>query len=380
MSSLGFPELASLSLACLMPVLLAGRVPPLIPPDGLDYLDGAASLLRDSTAARVVPYKAPGLTFLTASVLKVDATLGLLVWVQGALVVCTAVLAWASLRLIGSRWVALIVATLVAWHPSILTYRPYLLREAGATFLSAMIAFMVLATFQAYSSPRSLSRGLSCSALLGLGIGVGALYRENFVAFAPLGAVTAAVATLQARAERTAGLRITHALVAGTIVLAAATITMLPWLAYNQSRVGVFALTVPKTQFNRCINAWANGLIDDGATRPRAPSDYAFVASILASHGVVTQEAARRNSVDAVIDAMVRDPFAVERLCKTEVDVAIASRPRKAVRDCVWSLASQMACETCRGTRPRDRTSGIANRFARLVAASATTSRSTSTA
>lgn len=330
-------------LAALAPAMVALNTPALIPPDGLDYLDGAAQLLENGTLAGVVPYKAPGLTFLAATILWLDPSLGLLVWIHGIVILCTAIGAWTAMRLLGSRWMALAAGLLVAWHPSILTYQPYLLREAVAPFFATCIAIVIFMLFRRAATARVHARTLGLSAALGLVIGLGALYRENFLAFVPMGIVAAALASLAVgEASRRPAFRATHALAAGGVVWLVAMIALLPWLTYNHSRLGLFVLTTPKTQFNRCINAWANGLIDDGSTRPRAVHDYAFVASILAQHGAAAPELVAQSSVDAVIEAMLRDPRTLERLCKAEVNGAIAASPGKAAHDMGWSLVSQL--------------------------------------
>lgn len=339
----GLPELFTFLLAALAPALVAFNTPVLIPPDGLDYLDGAAQLLHNSTLSGIVPYKAPGLTFLTALMLWTDSSLKVLVWFQGIIILATGVQVWAAMRLIGSRWMALIAGLLTAWHPSILIYQPYVLREAVAPFIAVWIAIQIILLFHRDLGPRSLSRTLMLCAQLGLGIGIGALYRENFMAFVPLGIVAAAAATLAAGyGNRGRMLTFTHTLAAASTVWLVAMLVLAPWLAFNHSRLGYFVLTVPKTQFNRCINAWANGLVDDGTTQPRAVHDYAFVASRLAQNGIVTQEAADRNSVDAVLEVMLRDPHRLEAICKAEADAAVAANPRKAARDMGWSLVSQL--------------------------------------
>ncbi len=340
---LGLPELVALLLAAVAPAMVALNTPVLIPPDGLDYLDGAAQLLESGTMSGIVPYKAPGLTFFTAWMLWTDPSLKFLVWFQGVMILGTGVTVWTALRLIGSRWMALVAGVLTAWHPSILTYQPYVLREAVAPYIAAWIALRIIILFRDEGVPRSLARTVALSAVLGLGIGIGALYRENFMAFVPLGIIAAAVATFRASGTaRSRAARLGHAAGAGAAVWLAAMLTLAPWLAYNHSRLGYAVLTVPKTQFNRCINAWANGLVDDGKAQPRAVHDYAFVASLLVRDGLVTREAFDRNSVDAVLEIMLRDPRTLERICKAEADAAVAANPRKAAHDMGWSLVSQL--------------------------------------
>ncbi len=339
----GLPELAALLLAAVAPVLVALNTPVLIPPDGLDYLDGAAQLLESGTMSGIVPYKAPGLTFFTAWMLWTDPSLKSLVWFQGIVILGTGVTVWSALRLLGSRWMAIVAGVLTAWHPSILTYQPYLLREAVAPYIAAWIALQIIILFRDEGVPRSLARTVALSAVLGLGIGIGALYRENFMAFVPLGIIAAGVATFRASGpSRSRAARLGHATGAGAAVWLVAMLTLAPWLAYNHSRLGYAVLTVPKTQFNRCINAWANGLVDDGTTQPRAVHDYAFVASLLVREGLVTREAFERNSVDAVLEVMLRDPRTLERVCRAEADAAVAANPRKAAHDMGWSLVSQL--------------------------------------
>ena len=341
--TLGVPELVALLLAALAPALVAFNTPVLIPPDGLDYLDGAAQLLSNATLSGVVPYKAPGLTFFTALMLWSDPTLKLMVWLQGVIILATGVCVWRALRLLDSRWMALIAGVLTAWHPSILTYQPYVLRESVAPFIAAWIAVRIITLFQHEHPAVPFTRTLAGCALLGLGIGIGALYRENFMAFVPLGIIAAAAAAAATRSTHTSWkATLARSAAAGATVWIVAMLVLLPWLAYNHSRIGHFVLTVPKTQFNRCINAWANGLVDDGTAQPRAVHDYAFVASLLVRDGIVTKEAFDRNSVDAVLDVMLRDPRTLERICKAEADAAVAANPRKAARDMGWSLVSQL--------------------------------------
>jgi hypothetical protein len=306
--------------------------PLLVPPDGIDYIDGASLWLQTGSLDGFETYKAPGITFLVAGAMAIDPSIRALLWLQGAAVVGTALFVWAALRPeIGETW-ATLAATLIGLHPILLTYQTYILRESFAAALTALLCWQLL---RQAAAPYGMWR----AAALGVIVAVAALMRENFLGLVVL--VPLVLAFFAVVSRETLRMRLQD-LIPAAIAAVVALACLSPWMAYMQARTGHYAITVPKTQFNRAINAWGNGLIDAGEHGLRAASDYHFIAQRLVAEGVIPAAEFDRSAVDAVVKALSSSATRVEEVCRSLVANAIVARPGKALSDASWAFVSQV--------------------------------------
>jgi hypothetical protein len=307
--------------------------PLLIPPDGLDYMDGARTLAEAGGLADFVPYKAPGVAALLGAVMAATTNWAAAMnWLQTGLNVATAGLAWLTARRLlgdrpGARWLAAASLLVVGLHAVLLTYSSYLLRECGGAFLVALAGWLLVRQVQG-----GLLGGwaLVNAAALGAVCGLGALFRENFQTFLVLGPVLVAWGAIRSGVPARRWTALAHA----AIVAMASVLVIAPWLGWMHTRHGVWGVTTPKTQFNRVVNAWHNGLID-GTELPglsRGNSDYDYVARALVLTGA-DQGLAGETPVDLVVESLAQRPRETEALCANLMSTAIARRPAHALTD-----------------------------------------------
>jgi hypothetical protein len=339
--SVGPVEWGALAPVVAVNAALALWSPLLIPPDGPDYLNGAYTLAHGGGFTDFVPYKAPGLTLLLGFTMAVTSHWTVLFhWINAALQIATAVLTWLTARrLLGPsrarRVFAAIAGVAAGVHPILLTYQCYLLRECAGTTLVPLIGWMLVRHIQ--DRPTG-GRALASSATLGVLCGVGSLCRENFQTLLILGPLLIGWGSLRAvnglRSWRVGG---SHAAAAALV----AALVMAPWLFWMHRHFNCWSVTTPKTQFNRVINAWENGLID-GTELPglsRGASDYDYVARAVTLEGIV-DPANSKNFVDVVIDALTHRPEQTSDLCARLMRTAISRRPARAVHDAAISAVS----------------------------------------
>jgi hypothetical protein len=315
--------------------------PLLFAPDGLDYMNGAYTLAHGGGMADFVPYKAPGLTVVLGLAMAATAHWAtLLHWLHAGLLVAAAGLTWLTARRLLSgntigRALSAGAAVLVGTHPVLLTYQSYLLREGASTFLVPLAAWLIVRHIQ--KRPQG-GRGLLSAAALGAVCGAGALYRENFQTLLFLGPVLIAWATLRAAPLRS---RWRPAALHAAVVVATSFLVMSPWLFWMHEHYGFWTVTTPKTQFNRCINAWQNGLIDGSEISglSRGVSDYDYVAKALVVSGTVEPDP-NKPFVDVVIDALTHKAGQTSDLCGRLVSTALSRHPGHAAIDMGRSAVS----------------------------------------
>lgn len=330
----GALELAVLAIVVSVNAALTLWSPLLIPPDGPDYLNGAYTLAHGGGFADFVPYKAPGLTLLLGLTMALTSHWTVLFhWINAGLQVATALLTWLTARrLLGesgaARAFAALAGLVAGVHPVLLTYQCYLLRECVGTTLVPLVGWMIVGHIQ--DRPTGL-RAMRSAVALGVVCGLGSLCRENFQTLLLLGPLLLGWGSLRALSgPRRFGIGAGHA--AGAAL--AALLVMAPWLVWMHTHYDCWSVTTPKTQFNRVINAWQNGLID-GTEAPglsRGVSDYDYVAKAVTLEGIV-DPANSRNFVDVVIDALTHKPQQTSDLCARLMRTAISRRPTRAVHD-----------------------------------------------
>ena len=341
---------------------MACWAPLIIPTDGLDYLNSAYTLAHGGGFQDFVPYKAPGLTVVLAACMGATSHwAALLHWLHAALLTATAAITWLTARrVLGQGNLARVLAAgsavVVGVHPVLLTYQSYLLRECAGTLLVPLAAWLIVRHAQVQpTGARALVRVL----LLGVVCGVGALYRENFQTILLLGPLLlgwAAVRNPHARPR--AAIR---ALGAAALAAAVSMATMAPWLFWMHRHYHCWSVTTPKTQFNRAINAWSNGLID-GTELPgltRGSSDYNYIAQAVLLKGIV-ERAPDEAMVDVVIDALTHKPEETSDLCAGLVRTAMSRNPTHAARD------MGVAALSLSGLRPPNHPAANANAWLAL--------------
>lgn len=239
-------------------LLIAVSFPMTVTSDGIDYIDGAAGLaFKPHTLERIPLYKAPGLMFVLAVCMRLgrDFLLAFAV-VQAMISVAASMLAYVFVKeRLGWRW-ATAAAFVVGIHPVLVTYQTYLLREnlASMLYLAVGVGFVVLERPAIADSGR---RSVWTAAVIGLVCGMGALLRENFQIL--LLAAPVAVAWI---VRGTWGRR---GALAG-VTLGVAFLTLLPYLAVKTWPQGAIGVVSGKTQGNRALNVWTNGVADGNDT------------------------------------------------------------------------------------------------------------------
>ena len=233
-------------------LLLALGMPVYVTSDGMDYIDGAAGLAFDNhNLDRMPGYKAPGLMFVLAVCMRLGSDfLEVFALMQGLFSLCTSLLAYRLLRdRTGMGW-ATLAAVILGLHPVLMTYQAYLLREN----LAAML-FLAMATslFALDRSSRSGKGAVMGAIVLGVVCGLGALVRENFQLL--LIAVPIATALI------VRGSWPKRAMLGGAVLLAGF-LTIVPYLATKCWPNDVVGIVSKKTDLNRALNTWNNGVAD----------------------------------------------------------------------------------------------------------------------
>jgi hypothetical protein len=321
---------------------LASWAPLFIAPDGLDYLNGAYTLAHGGGLADFVSYKAPGLTVVLGLAMAATSHWAMLLhWLHVLLLVAAAGLTWLTARrILGVGLQARIFgaggALLVGIHPVLLTYQGYLLREGTSTFLIPLAGWLIVRHFQDCSRGR---RALVSAATLGAVCGLGALYRENFQTLLVLGPLLVAWAGFRAHTPKASAWK--PAIAQGAAAALALAVVMSPWLLWMHSHYGCWSVTTAKTQFNRAINAWENGLIE-GSELPgleRGSSSYDYVGRALILIGIAEQTPGE-STIDVVIDALAHRPNEASDLCASLLHTAIVRRPWHAAKDAAKAAVS----------------------------------------
>ncbi len=304
--------------------------------DGIDYADGAEWLASHASVERVVPYKAPGLTFVLALVMLVtpDYLEGFL-WMQHAAGALCALLAWAMLRkIVATRW-ALLGALAVGVHPILVTYRCYMLRE---TLASVAVLGVAAAMVRLSRAPTARARW-GWAAGLGAACAFGAYLRENLqllLALVPIAMLVAMTGSWRTRAQ------------AAATVLGVGVVLVLPWAVRNERRYDSLALVTPKLHLNRALSGWVNGVVDGNDTgtldaerwraleQARAAGkigDYDYLNRIL--------EAERERKVAASESAELSYQD-IERVTRGSINAAVERRGPEFLRSSALSLVSQL--------------------------------------
>ncbi len=304
--------------------------------DGIDYADGAEWLASRASVERVVPYKAPGLTFVLAGVMLVsrDYLAGFL-WMQHAAGAMSALLAYLMLRgVVATRW-ALLAALAVGVHPVLVTYRCYLLRETLASVAVLGVAVAMVGLSRA-ATPRAR---WAWAVWLGAACAGGAYLRENLQLLLVLVPVAAALAMTGSWRERLGWAGV----VAGVGLL-----LVLPWAIRNESRYDSFALVTPKLHLNRALSGWVNGVVDGNDTGTLSEhawraleqarsagkvGDYDYLSRILDA------ERAKKAAANETPELSYKD---IERVTRRSIDNAVERRGPEALRASAASLVSQL--------------------------------------
>lgn len=233
-------------------LLLALGMPVYVTSDGMDYIDGAAGLAFDDHNLNRMPgYKAPGLMFVLAVCMRLGSDfLEVFALMQGAFSLCTSLLAYRLLReRTGKGW-ATLAAVVLGLHPVLMTYQAYLLRENVAAMLFLAMAASLFALDRSARSGKGTVPG---AIILGVVCGLGALLRENFQLLLLAVPIATIVVLRGAWPKRT---------MAGGIVLVAGFLTIVPYLAVKCWPNGVVGIVSKKTDLNRALNTWTNGVAD----------------------------------------------------------------------------------------------------------------------
>jgi hypothetical protein len=333
------PGLVVAAVVILVNLLWAPATPCFVTGDGPEYIDAADWIATTGSTAKCPPFKAPGMSFVVAAAMLLSdnylLSLGLLHALMG---IATAWMAFALLRDRVPRPWALAAALLVGLHPVLLTYQCYVLRETSSAMVVMMLA-LGLARLAAADQRPGRRAALAASVLLGLIIAIGAYLRENFQLFAifvPLGvlAIGAGRTPLRQRLAR-----------AG-IVASVAVILLLPWAVRNWVHHDAFGIVWPKTQVNRLIAAWWNGVADGNDTAVlshdqwqslRAARRTAPVTAYGFLNRAVDAEVARRGQ-DTPPSAPLPQPD-MEALSRRITDEAVSRRPTRAA----WAVALAVA-------------------------------------
>lgn len=233
-------------------LLLALGMPIYVTSDGMDYIDGAAGLaFDDHNLVRMPGYKAPGLMFVLAVCMRLGPDfLEVFALMQGAFSLAISILAYCLLRdRTGKGW-ATLAATVLGLHPVLMTYQAYLLREN----LAAMLFLATAASLFALDQKSRNGKGVVTGAIiLGVVCGVGALVRENFQLLLIAVPIATALVVRGSWPKRT---------MMGGVVLLAGFLTIMPYLYIKCWPAGVVGIVSKKTDFNRAINTWNNGVAD----------------------------------------------------------------------------------------------------------------------
>jgi hypothetical protein len=347
-----------IGLVLIVNLTIGWKTPTFVTPDGLDYIDGADELASHGTFARFAPYKAPGLNVLLAGAMLIGGdflrNFGL---IQTLLSIVTAFLAYGLLRFrVGHPW-ALLGGFLVGVHPTLLTYQCYLLREIPAATLVIAIAFSILLVTE------RLQRGKDAwimTMLLGVLCAAASYTRENLQPLVLLVPIILLVCPRETPIRRRA---------AGSLVVLLLSLALVAPRAIQMYReYGAIGVVSPKTQANRALAVWTNGLSDGDDTRffgdaewrelrdaSAAPgvSEYEFVRRLLTSSGAVRMlGGAPRNSEGPI------DPREREAITGSFVSETFSRNPVRAARASLLAFVSQLGLWTI-----RDGTGGSSNEW-----------------
>lgn len=315
-------SVVALGLVVLTAVTVARRSPLFITSDGVVYIDGAVGLVEHGTFERFAPYKAPGMTFLTAFGMWVAADFERGVrWIHAGCTIAASVLAWGTARRLVGAWAGPIASLLVGCCPMTLTYQAYLLRECSSiAILCGVVHALALRHPGVMGQP---ARPLASAALLGVLAGAGALLRENLQALVLL--VPALVMLLDPPGmpwrRRAAG--------AG-LALALSLVLVGPYVVHMKRAHGYFGIVTPKLEYNRAIAAYQNGLVD-------------FADAVLFEHDLYRESTARATTNGSFGGRLTEYDFVVRSLegamgrgARTTIDeVPPESVPREAAKPTV---------------------------------------------
>lgn len=237
--------------------LVAWNLPVFVTSDGIDYIDAAERLATTGSFDRFPPYKAPGLSVVLAgAMLLSDDFLQAFGWIQAAALVGASWLAYGLVRLRASRGWALLAAALTGLHPTLLAYQNYLLREVLSVLVVAGLGYALVRIIdRANASSRVAWLSLVVLSLL---VASGAYLRENFQMFVLIVPV-ALVFCLRAIPFRTR-------IIVGASVMCLTIVLLLPRVVPIWRDYGGFGVVSPKTQVNRAIAMWENGIGDGNDT------------------------------------------------------------------------------------------------------------------
>lgn len=359
----GVWSVAGLVLVVMAALGVARGAPLFITSDGVVYIDGAVGLAEGQGLTRFVPYKAPGLTFITALGLWLagDFEVGVR-WINASCTIAAALFAWAAARRAVARWAGPVAALIVGCCPMTLTYQAYLLRECPSIAILSGIVFAF--TLRASGVLGQRARPMLSSVLLGVLCGFGALLRENLQLLVVL--VPLLVLGLEWRSLALPR-RLTHAGVCAAIALA----FVVPYIAHMKHAHGYLGVVTPKLQYNRAIAAHQNGVVDfaDAVLFDRSlmraqrdPGDasgsfggklteYDFVLRSLEgalARGVPGETTVPSLPPDLAPHVLVRPTIALEevrrneRIYKRIVDEAISRNPGTAFAAMARSLGIQL--------------------------------------
>lgn len=326
----GNAELAALALLAAVRLWIASWAPMVIPTDALDYINAGRWLGAHASLALVPGYKSPLLALILGALYAIsDHAPTLLGVLQAILGILSAAFAWDLLRTRFGRAWGVAGALLVGLHPVLLGYERVLLRESLAAFL-----IMATAWTLTRATRERPTHTLAWAGSLGVLLGLGALLRENFQAVAAIGLLTLALApgSLRRRFARTA------------CAVGVCLLVCTPWAVHLHARNRIFGVCLPKTQFNRVINAYNAGLLPAALPpgvnparwdplRARAglpPSDYEYVAELIVNSSLLGGRPAPDTPVarvELVIETMESDAPALERLCASAFDEAARDNP-----------------------------------------------------